>query len=174
MKKSVFTTAALTATLLLGACSSDDQHAGHSAVTLQHCTIQETIPGAKATGAFLTISKSGDAPLALVAAQAPTITNHVEIHEMVMGDGTMRMQKIPEYPLAAGDNVFKKGSYHIMLMSLEKTLSPGETYPLTLIFSDGNKHSCAAVVKTVQELTPKNMKMQMKKAHAPGSTTPGQ
>ncbi len=112
MKTSVFTTAALTVTLLLGACSSDDQHAGHSAVTLQHCTIQETIPGAKATGAFL--------------------------------------QKIPEYPLATGNNVFKKGSYHIMLMSLEKTLSPGETYPLTLIFSDGSKHSCEAVVKTVQ------------------------
>lgn len=159
-------TAVITATLALSACTSTAQLTG-DLIALQHCTIQQSIPGAKATGAFLTINKKNKAPLALVAAKTPTITDHVEIHEMVMGNGTMTMQQITAYPLAEGNNAFKKGGYHIMLMGLKKTLAIGEKHPLTLQFNDGSQQTCQATVKSVEALTPKTM--SMKKKHMPHS-----
>lgn len=170
MKKQTTHLSILATALLLGACASTDHHAHHDSVALQNCAIQQTIPGAKATGAFLTMNKRGNTPLALVSAAAPAITDHVEIHEMAMNNGTMTMQEINEYPLAEGDNVFKKGGYHVMLMGLDKTLTVGETYPLTLNFSDNSSQTCQAVVKSVEALTPKGMKGMkgMKKPHSHG------
>lgn len=154
----------LTTGLLLAACVSDSAPSS-SAVELHHCAIQQTIPGAKATGAFLTIRKADDTPLSLVSAETPTVTNHVEIHEMIMANGKMKMNQIPEYPLSKGDNVFKKGSYHIMLMSMQKTLNVGEHHELILHFSDGSSKSCHAEVKSVEALTPKHMMGKMKHMH---------
>lgn len=170
MKLSKTILLAATTTIAVG-CVSDtgkgyhhDAKHGHThdgnTVQLMHCAIQETIPGAKATGAFLTVHKGGNEALSLVGAKAPSITPHVEIHEMVMKNGTMRMSQIQQYPLKAGNNVFKKGGYHIMLMDLKKTLTVGEKHTLTLLFSDGSKQSCTADVKSVQALTPKGMKMK--------------
>ncbi len=138
-----------------------DEHKTNDAVSLSNCAIQETIPGAKATGAFLTIHKTdGDTALSIVGAKAPEITDHVELHEMVMKDGVMKMQQIPAYELKKGDNVFKKGGYHVMLMSLQKKLTVGEKYPITLVFSDGSEKTCEANVKSVADLTPKGMMMK--------------
>lgn len=158
MKKMIKLSYLLGAAVALSACAGT---AGDTepAVSLHHCAIQETLPGSKATGAFLNMKKSADSPLALVGAKAPTVTQHVEIHEMVMKDGTMKMQEIPNYPLQKGDNIFKKGGYHIMLMSLDKTLAVGEKHELILTFSDGSTQRCLADVKSVKELTPKGMKM---------------
>ncbi len=142
-----------------------DAHQKNGAVRLENCAIQETIPGAKATGAFLTIHKTGDEKLSLVAAQAPSVTEHVEIHEMVMEGGTMKMSQIQSYPLKPGANLFKKGGYHIMLMDMQKPLAVGENHDLTLQFSDGSSQTCRAEVKSVEALTPKGMKMQHKNKH---------
>lgn len=159
--------ALLSTTLLLTACGSLNQR-NDASVSLHHCVIQESIPGAKATGAFLTIKKQGDAPLSLVRAESPNITPHVEIHEMTMKEGKMKMQQIKEYPLVAGDNIFAKGGYHIMLMDVKNPVAVGEHYPLILHFSDGSSQSCRAEVKSVDSLTPKktkHMKKGMKKTH---------
>lgn len=159
MNKPLLLGNALFVALTLTACVSTESDS--TAVSVQHCAIQQSIPGAKATGAFLTIQKHGNAPLSLVAAEAPTVTDQVEIHEMIMNNGTMVMREMTEFPLAQGDNIFQKGGYHIMLMNLDKTLNVGETYPLTLQFSDDSRQTCQAVVKSVEELTPKHMKMKM-------------
>lgn len=157
MKKQLKKTTLVCGALLMTACASADNPAT-ATVALSDCAIQETIPGSKATGAFLTMTKSGDAPLALVSAKAPTVTEHVELHEMMMKDNKMIMSEINEFPLQTGDNLFKKGGYHIMLMSLEKTLKAGDHHDLTLTFSDGSTQTCHAEVKTVKALTPKGMK----------------
>lgn len=161
MKKLFKHTTILGSALLITACVSTENSSNES-ITLSHCAIQETIPGAKATGAFLTINKADDSPLAVVTAKAPKVTDHVEIHEMIMKDYKMIMNQIMEYPLKKGDNIFKKGGYHIMLMNMQKKLTAGEQYDLTLVFSDGSEKTCNATVKTVKALTPKKMgKMKM-------------
>lgn len=150
---------AMTLTSVTVGCASDD--VANTSITLKDCAIQTTIPGAKATGAFLTVTKDNADALSLIGAKADSVTDHVEIHEMVMADGKMMMKKMDSYPLEKGDNIFKKGSYHIMLMSLQKALPVGDKHALTLMFSDGSSATCQAQVKSVEELTPKGMqKMQ--------------
>lgn len=157
MKKPISFITLLGSALLITACANAEKM-GNEHIALNNCAIQETIPGAKATGAFLNIKKSDSSPLALVSAKAPDITDHVELHEMVMKDNKMVMSQIEKYPLQQGDNLFKKGSYHIMLMDMQKKLTAGESYHITLVFSDGSEKTCLASVKTVKELTPKHMK----------------
>lgn len=168
MKKSIKTPfkkiAILSSALLITACVSAEKP-NNEAITLSNCAIQETIPGAKATGAFLTVNKADDTPLSVVAAKAPNVTDHVEIHEMIMKDDKMIMNQIDAYPLQKGDNIFKKGSYHIMLMDMQKKLTAGEQYDVTLVFSDGSEKTCNATVKTVKALTPKHMKGMKKMSH---------
>lgn len=147
----------ISATLMTVGCSMHDSSV--TSVELSDCAIQQTIPGAKATGAFLTLHKNGSNALSVISAKAPSVTAHVELHEMIMKDGTMKMQEIKSYPLQEGDNFFKKGGYHVMLMDLDKTLSVGERHPLILNFSDGSSQTCDAQVKSVEALTPKGMKM---------------
>lgn len=161
---------ATSAALLVSTVSAHHNTMSDDGVMLQNCVIQETIPGAKHTGAFLNIHKMSEKELALVAAQVPSITDHVEIHEMIMKDGTMKMQKIEKYDLEEGDNLFKKGGYHIMLMGLAgKTVKVGEKHNITLKFSDDSEKTCEAEVKSVAELTKggkmhdmSNMKHDMK------------
>lgn len=160
MKKLLQKTALLS-TVLMTACVNAGNWDNYS-VKLSHCAIQETIPGAKATGAFLTMTKEDDAPLSVVAAKIPAITKRVELHEMLMKDNKMMMSQIKEFPLKKGENVFKKGGYHIMLLDIEKPVKAGEKYDITLKFSDGTYGVCNAEVKTVKELTPKHMKGMMK------------
>ncbi|PIE46146.1 MAG: hypothetical protein CSA44_00850 [Gammaproteobacteria bacterium] len=157
MKKQLQNITVLGSALLISACVNA-QTPSNDTIILSDCAIQESIPGAKATGAFLTVKKADDAPLSIVAAKAPDVTDHVEIHEMLMQDNKMVMSQIEAYPLQKGDNIFKKGGYHIMLMDMQKKLTAGEHYDITLVFSDGSEKSCNAVVKTVKALTPKHMK----------------
>ncbi len=147
--------------LLFAACANTTSKPTDNKLELANCAIQETIPGAKATGAFLTIKKTGTQKLALVSAKIPSVTAHVEVHEMVMKAGKMRMQQIPAYHLKEGNNVLQKGGYHIMLMDIKKPIKVGEKHKLTLTFSDGSSQSCIAPVKSVQALTPKGMKKMM-------------
>ncbi len=146
--------------LLMTACASAENTENQS-IELSNCAIQETIPGAKATGAFFTLNKIDDAPLSIVAAKLPEITDHVELHEMIMKDNKMIMSEIKAYPLKKGENIFKKGSYHIMLFEMKKPLVAGDKYNVTLVFNDNSEKTCHAVVKTVKELTPKHMKKMM-------------
>ncbi len=162
--KNVLQKTALLSAMLLTACVSTN-NAGNESITLNNCTIQETIPGAKATGAFLTITKGNDSPLSLVAAKIPSITERVELHEMIMKNHKMMMNQIKEYPLQKGDNIFKKGGYHIMLLDINKVVKAGEKHDITLSFSDGSEKTCNALVKTVAELTPKGMKGMGKMHH---------
>lgn len=161
MKKSLQKITVLGSAMFIAACVSAD-NADNETISLSNCAIQETIPGAKATGAFLTINKADNSPLSVVAAKTPNVTEHVEIHEMIMDGGKMVMSEIEAYPLKKGDNIFQKGGYHIMLMDMQKKLTAGENYDVTVVFSDGSEKTCKATVKTVKALTPKKMdKMKM-------------
>lgn len=127
-------------------------NAHDSNIHLKNCVIQAAIPGSEATGAFLDIKYSGEGDKALLAAKADDISKMVEIHEMSMVDGVMKMQKIDKFDLKKGTNKLEKGGYHIMLMQLENRPQAGETYPLTLIFDGEQTETCDAVVKLPDEI----------------------
>ncbi|MFO0120802.1 MAG: copper chaperone PCu(A)C [Burkholderiales bacterium] len=93
--------------------------------------VRATVPGQKATGAFMTLTAT--TPQALVDVRSPA-AGIVELHEMKMEDGVMRMRAIPSLALPAGQGVaLSPGGYHVMLIDIKRELNPGQTVPITLI-----------------------------------------
>ena len=114
--------------------------------------VRGTVPAQKSTGAFMQLKSASD--VALVAASSPA-AGIVEIHEMKMDAGVMRMSAIPALPLPAGKAVeLKPGGYHVMLMALKAPLKEGDTVPVTLTFRDKDgKPSTMLVNAPVKALT---------------------
>ncbi len=76
--------------------------------------VRGIVAGQRATGAFMTLTAQADT--ALVAAASP-VAKIVEIHEMAMDGGMMKMRAVPKLDLKAGQAVvLKPGGYHVMLM----------------------------------------------------------
>ena len=76
----------------------------------------------------------------------------VEIHETSMNEGMMRMRKVSHIDIPAnGSAELKPGSYHIMLIGLEKELKAGTAETLTLTFSDDSQKTVEALVGTLSE-----------------------
>jgi len=94
--------------------------------------VRGTVAQQKATGAFMRLTATEDARL--VGASSPA-AGVVEIHEMKLVDGVMRMRATPGIDLPTGRAVeLKPGGYHVMLMDLKQPLATGATVPITLTF----------------------------------------
>lgn len=93
-----------------------------------------TVPGQKATGAFMTLTAPQGATL--VGASTP-VAALAELHEMKMENDVMQMHAVPSLALPAGKSVeLKPGGYHVMLMDLKAPLAKDSTLPLTLVLRD--------------------------------------
>jgi copper(I)-binding protein len=114
--------------------------------------VRGTVEGQRATGAFMKLTPASDQKL--VAASSP-VAKIVEIHEMAMEGGVMKMRAIPKLDLPAGKATeLKPGGYHVMLMALQKPLAEGEIVPITLIFEDAaGKRQSIEVKAAVRPLT---------------------
>lgn len=100
------------------------------AVKVDDPWVRATVAPQKATGAFMQLTSAQAAKV--VAASSP-VAGMVEIHEMKMDDGVMKMRAVDALPLPAGQAVaLKPGSYHVMLMGLKAPIKAGEVVPLTL------------------------------------------
>jgi len=121
-------------------------------VAVSGAWVRGTVAGQGASGAFLQLKASE--PAALVGVSSPA-AKVVEVHEMVMDKGVMKMRAIPRLDLPAGKAVeLTPGGYHIMLMGLVKPLKKGETVPLTLQIEGRNKKlSTIEVQAEVRALT---------------------
>ena len=64
----------------------------------------------------------------------------------------MRMRKVSQIDIPAnGSADLKPGSYHIMLIGLEKEMKAGTAETLTLTFSDDSQKKVEALVGTLSE-----------------------
>jgi copper(I)-binding protein len=107
--------------------------------------VRATVAPQKATGAFMQLTSAK--PAKVVAASSP-VAEMVEIHEMKMEDGVMKMRAVDALPLPAGQAVaLKPGSYHVMLMGLKQPIKAGETVPLTLTIEGDDKQRSTVEVK---------------------------
>jgi len=104
-------------------------------VEIKEAWIRTSVPGQKATGAFMKITAKDGTKL--VAASSPA-AGVAEVHEMKMEGDVMKMRAVPGgLDIAAGKTVeLKPGGYHVMLMDLKAALLKDSTVPLTLTFKD--------------------------------------
>jgi len=126
--------------------------AAQAQVHVTDAWVRATVPQQKATGAFMQIISQTDARL--IEARSP-VAGVVEIHEMSMDHGVMRMRAVAGVDLPAGKTVaLKPGGYHIMFMDLKAQVKAGEMVPLTLVIEgrDGKRQTVELQVhaKTAQ------------------------
>jgi len=140
------------ATVVLGAAGLVLAASALAQVTVTDAWVRGTVAGQKATGAFMQLKSPADA--ALVAAASP-VAKIVEVHEMKMEGGMMKMNAVDKLALPAGKTVdLKPGGYHVMLMDLVKPLKEGDTVLLQLTFEDkAGKKQTVEVKAVVKPLT---------------------
>ena len=103
-------------------------------VEVKDAWVRASVPGQKATGAFMKITAREGARL--VAVSSP-VAGVAQVHEMKMEGDVMKMRAVPALDLPAGKTVeLKSGGYHLMLMDLKTTLAKNSTVALTLVFKD--------------------------------------
>lgn len=122
---------ALLATVLSGAVS----FAHASDISLEKPWSRATPSGAPVGAGYVTLKNSGGAADKLLSATAPDVAGKVEIHEMSMDNGVMKMRPVNGLEVPAGKSVeLKPGGYHIMFMQLKQPLKAGDTIKGTLTF----------------------------------------
>jgi copper(I)-binding protein len=96
--------------------------------------------GAKVAGGYLTIENKGTAPDRLTGGTAD-IAAKVEIHEMSMENGVMKMHALDKgLAIEPGKTVkLAPGGYHVMLQELKGPLKQGDKVPVTLQFEKAGK-----------------------------------
>lgn len=107
---------------------------------LKRAYARAMVPVAKTGGGYLTIINHGKSDDRLISAssdRSPT----VEIHEMSMDGGVMKMQEMKEgIVLPAGGTVaFGEDGYHLMFMNVPKPFKEGETVKVNLVFEKAGK-----------------------------------
>ncbi|MET1414112.1 copper chaperone PCu(A)C [Roseibium sp. HPY-6] len=104
-------------------------------LTLSKTWTRATPPKAKAGGGFVEIMNSGATADRLVAASSD-VAAKVEIHEMAVTDGIMKMRELNDgIEIPAGETVtLQPGGLHIMFMGLNQSFEEGTTVPVVLTF----------------------------------------
>ena len=103
-------------------------------IALDHPWSRATPTGAPVGAGYVTIKNTGSAADKLISATAD-VAGKVEIHEMTMADGVMKMRPIKGLKIPAGKSVeLKPDGFHIMFEELKQPLKMGEVVKGTLTF----------------------------------------
>lgn len=119
---------------------AEDAHtedASHDGLMIVDAVLNETLPGAMATAAYLTIHNHTEKAIQWISAET-AVAEITELHETVNDDGMMRMIYQPDgftIP-ASGSLTLERGGKHIMLMELVEPLEAGQKHDIVLNFKD--------------------------------------
>lgn len=126
---------------LLIACAAMPASAAN--ISVSDAWARATMPGQKVSGAYMQIQSDTDARLVGVTS---TAVPRVEVHEMKMDGGVMRMRELEAIDLPKGKTVsLEPGGLHIMLMNLSQPIAAGDVIPLTLTVESGGKRQTVEV-----------------------------
>ena len=154
MKQLNHTIATLLALAAIAApARADDVKAGDLVIT--QAWSRATPTGAKVAGAYLTVENKGSAPDRLMGGSGD-LAGRVEIHEMAMDNGVMRMRPLDKgLDIEPGKTVkLAPGGYHLMLMDLKSQLKQGDKVPVTLQFEKAGKVELSLDVQGVGAQAP--------------------
>ena len=101
-------------------------------VSITNAWVRPTNPGQEVGAAYMTFLSKQD--MTLVSIES-SVTNSVEIHNMTMENGVMKMRMLENLALKAGEPYkLAPGGFHLMLFDLKKPLTTGEQVSFTLHF----------------------------------------
>lgn len=116
-------------------------------IVISHAKARET-PVAGVTGVgFLDIRNIGGDDDRLLSASSP-VAKSVEIHEMSMDGGVMRMRALKELVIPAGKTVsLAAGGTHLMLIGTQAPLKAGDSIRVDLQFEKAGRATVALQVE---------------------------
>jgi periplasmic copper chaperone A len=100
------------------------------------------------SGVFMTLMNSGKEHTHLIGGKTD-VAEVVEIHETIIEGDKAKMQKMADGLEVPGEGQveLKPGSYHVMLINLNRDLKPGDKFALELQFDEGDPLTVEAEVK---------------------------
>jgi hypothetical protein len=109
--------------------------------------VAEAPPVAPVMGGYMIIENETDKPVSITRATCPDFEK-VEIHEMSMSGGMMKMREIDKLDVPANGKVeLKPGGYHLMLIKPKKTFKKGDNLTVTLHTADSQSQAVKMEVK---------------------------
>ncbi|WP_029040322.1 copper chaperone PCu(A)C [Cucumibacter marinus] len=107
----------------------------HGDIDISGQWTRATPPGAKAGGAYITITNNGDTADRLIGGTTEA-AEALEVHSMSMQDGVMKMEELPEgLTIEPGETVtLEPGGLHLMMIGLDAPLVADEKITVTLTF----------------------------------------
>ncbi|MBV1694390.1 MAG: DUF1775 domain-containing protein [Hyphomicrobiales bacterium] len=109
-------------------------------LTIEGAWSREPQPGSRVSGGFVKITNTGTMPDRLVEASV-AFAKRVELHEMAVVDGVMRMRELAKgIEIAPGASVeLKPGGLHLMFMEITERPRAGQPVTATLVFEKAGK-----------------------------------
>ena len=99
--------------------------------------IRAAPPTAKVLAGYLTIENTGATEIVISEVRSDDF-GAIEIHEMTLQDGVMRMRRLSELRVPAGGRVeLKPGAQHLMMFRPTRALPSGTKVELRLIAATG-------------------------------------
>ena len=121
--------------------------------------------GASVAAGYMTLVNTGSAPDRLVSASAQAASK-VDIHEMSMTNGVMKMRPVQGIEVKPGQTVeLKSGSYHLMLTGLKQPLKQGDKIKGTLTFEKAGPVDIEYTVEAMRGAAPGGAGMKMDHMH---------
>ena len=144
---------ALIACLFTAPARAGDVKAGD--LVISQAWGRATPNGAKIGGGYLTIENRGSTPDKLIGVSGD-IAGKIEVHEMAMNDGVMKMRPLDKgLAIEPGKTVkLAPGGYHLMMFDLKGPLKQGDKVPVTLEFEKAGKVTLSLDVQGVGAQAP--------------------
>ena len=129
-----------------------------STIEVDQPWIRATPKGAGSTAGYFRITNSGTTADRLTGGSSP-IAGGIEIHEMSMTNGVMKMRPLPNgLEIKPGETVeVKPSSFHAMLVGLKQPVKQGDHIKGTLTFEKAGKVDIVYDVQAVGAPAPMQM-----------------
>lgn len=120
------------------------EHHAEKGFAIKHPQVKTTPPGIQNSAVYFTLHNHTEINKTLIGAKSAA-AQIVEVHEHVVNNGVMKMQKTPAVSIPAGSVVkFKPGGYHIMLINVTHPIKAGDKIEIELSFADGEAQQITA------------------------------
>lgn len=131
-----------------------DANAAKELVSIKDVWVRPTNPGQEVGAAYMTLTSNKDTNLVSVESD---VSDSVEIHNMTMENGVMKMRMLETLPLKAGvPYKLAPGGFHLMLFNLKTPLLAGEEVSFMMTFKNKNKTLLKQEVKAKVQAPPES------------------
>jgi copper(I)-binding protein len=119
-------------------------------ITVSDAYIRASIPGTIHSSAYLRINNKDEKTVTLVSVSSK-ISPRIEMHNHVMENGMMHMQKLQKIAIEGNSEVLlQPHGLHLMVFNLAEPLIPDDVIEVTLHFSNNHRVIVSLPVKSLK------------------------